>query len=75
MHASTPLVPSIIDDQLNDLDSYDVHVVVGKTPEAALRAAQGLGLEGWPSRASREDHDGRKLWVHRYTRPKEACHA
>jgi len=75
MIAATSPIPSIIDEQLAELDSYDVHVVVGKTPEAALRAAQGLGLEGWPRRASREDHDGRKLWVHRYTRPKEVRHA
>lgn len=74
MRASTPLVPSIIDDQLNELDSYDAHVVVGKTPQAALRAAQGLGLEGWPRSASREERGGRMLWVHRYERP-EVRHA
>ena len=72
MNASTPLVPSIIDDQLNELDSYDIHEAVGETPEAAIRAAEGLGLHGWPRSACREPGG---LWVHRYTRPKEACHA
>ena len=72
MIATTPPIPSIVDDQLAELDSYDAHVVVGKTPEAALRAAQGLGLEGWPRSASREPGG---LWVHRYTRPKEVRHA
>lgn len=69
---STAPVKPIIDDQLAELDSYDAHVVVGKTPQAALRAAEGLGLHGWPRSASREPGG---LWVHRYTRPKEACHA
>lgn len=74
MHASTPLVPSIIDDQLNELDSYDTHEAVGETPEAAIRAAEGLGLHGWPRSASREERGGRMLWVHRYERP-EVRHA
>lgn len=74
MIATTSPIPSIVDDQLDELDSYDAHVVVGKTPEAALRAAQGLGLEGWPRSASREDREGRMLWVHRYERP-EVRHA
>jgi len=71
---STAPVKSIIDDQLSELDSYDAHVVVGKTPQAALRAAEGLGLHGWPRSASREERGGRMLWVHRYERP-EVRHA
>jgi hypothetical protein len=74
MHASTPLVPSIIDDQLNELDSYDIHEAVGETPEAAIRAAEGLGLTGWPRSAGREHRGGRSIWVHRYERP-EVRHA
>lgn len=72
MIATTSPIPSIIDDQLNELDSYDIQEAVGETPEAAIRAAEGLGLHGWPRSASREPGG---LWVHRYTRPKEACHA
>ncbi len=68
---STAPVKSIIADHLAELDSYDAHVVVGKTPQAALRAAEGLGLHGWPRSASREPGG---LWVHRYTRP-EVRHA
>lgn len=71
---TTPLVPSIIDDQLNELDSYDAHVAVGVTPEAAIRAAEGLGLTGWPRSAGREHRGGRSIWVHRYERP-EVRHA
>lgn len=71
---TTALIPSLIDDQLAELGSYDAHVVVGKTPKAALRAAQGLGLEGWPRSASREERGGMMLWVHRYERP-EVRHA
>ena len=70
---TTVPVPSIIDDQLAELSSYDAHVVVGETPEAAIRAAEGLGLHGWPRSASREPGG---LWVHRYTRPtQERRHA
>lgn len=72
MIATTSPIPSIVDDQLAELDSYDIHEAVGETPEAAIRAAEGLGLHGWPRSASREPGG---LWVHRYTRPKEACHA
>lgn len=69
---TTALIPSLVDDQLAELDSYDIQEAVGETPEAAIRAAEGLGLHGWPRSASREPGG---LWVHRYTRPKEACHA
>lgn len=69
---TTPLIPSLVDDQLADLASYDIHEAVGETPEAAIRAAEGLGLHGWPRSASREPGG---LWVHRYTRPKEVRHA
>jgi hypothetical protein len=66
---TTPLIPSLVDDQLAELDSYDTQEAVGETPEAAIRAAEGLGLDGWPRSASREDREGRMLWVHRYERP------
>ena len=72
---TTSLIPSIIDDQLAELGSYNTHIVVGKTPEAALRAAEGFGLDGWPRSSSRERRDGGPLWVHRYARPKEVRHA
>ncbi|HTN30069.1 MAG TPA: hypothetical protein VL178_04440 [Pseudomonas sp.] len=74
MTATAPLYPSIIDDQLAELDSYDIHEAVGETPEAAIRAAEGLGLTGWPRSAGREHRGGRSIWVHRYERP-EVRHA
>ena len=70
---TTSLIPSIVDDQLAELDSYDTQEAVGETPEAAIRAAEGLGLHGWPRSASREPGG---LWVHRYARPaQERRHA
>ena len=70
---TTPLIPSLVDDQLAELGSYDIQEAVGETPEEAIRAAEGLGLHGWPRSASREPGG---LWVHRYTRPtQERRHA
>lgn len=67
------LVPSIVDDQLGDLTCYDIHEAVGETPRQAIKAAEGLGLYGWPRSVSREPGG---LWVHRYTRPRvEVRHA
>ncbi|MGP3789802.1 hypothetical protein [Pseudomonas sp. B392_1p] len=68
-------VPSIVDDQLGDLTCYDIHEAVGETPRQAIKAAEGLGLYGWPRSVSREDRKGRMLWVHRYERPTEVRHA
>lgn len=71
---STAPVPSIVDDQLAELSTYDIQEAVGETPEAAIRAAEGLGLHGWPRSAGREHRGGRSIWVHRYERP-EVRHA
>ncbi|RMN20769.1 hypothetical protein ALQ64_02370 [Pseudomonas cannabina] len=52
---STPIVPSLIDEQLAE--------VAGTDPADVIKRAERLGFIGWPIKSYREP---RGLWVHRY---------
>ena len=54
---STPIVPSLIDEQLEE--------VAGTDPADIIERAERLGIIGWPVKAYREQQG---LWVHRYRR-------
>lgn len=54
---STPLIPSLIDEQLEE--------VAGTDPADIIERAERLGIIGWPVKAYREQQG---LWVHRYSK-------
>jgi hypothetical protein len=54
---TTPLIPSLTDEQLEE--------VAGTDPADIIERAERLGFIGWPVKAYREQQG---LWVHRYRR-------